>query len=221
MPAVVIYGAGDNGREVGETLLAAQDNGGGWELVGFLDDGPDKQGARVLGLPVLGTAEWIADHRQVQVVMGIGHPRWRRSAAARVEALGGRWATVVHPCAVVSPSAMIGEGCVIFAGVVLSSNSRLGRLVQANFNAVIHHDTEVGDLAALMANVALGGNVRVGEGTFVGMGSQVRQGVSVGEWSLVGCGASVVRDLPAYCVATGVPARPVRSYSTPQEMPPI
>jgi len=72
-----------------------------------------------------------------------------------------------------------------------------------------------------MANVVLGGNVDVGTGSFVGMGAQVRQGVSVGEWVLIGCGASVVRDVKPYCVAVGVPARPVRHYSTPEEMPGI
>jgi len=221
MPQVVIYGAGGNGREVAETVLAAREAGADWEPLGFLDDASEKHGAQVLGLPILGAAEWIADHQQVQVVMGNGHPRHRQSAAERIENLGGTWATVVHPGAFVSPSASIGEGCVIFAGAVVSGNSHLGRLVQVNFNAVVHHDDQVGDLATLMGNVALGGNVRLGEGTFVGMGAQVRQGISIGEWTLVGCGASVVRDLPAYCVAAGVPARPMRSYSTREEMPAI
>ena len=221
MAQIVIYGAGGNGQEIADVIVAAREAGADWELLGYVDDAPDNQGHQGLGLPVVGTGDWLVAHPEVHVAMGVAHPRIRRIIAARVDAIGSRWATVVHPDAVVSPSSEMGEGCVVFAGAVLSCNSRLGRLVQVSFNAVVHHDTRVGDLSWLTANVVLAGHVDVGTGSFVGMGAHVRQGVSVGEWVLLGSGASVVRDVESYCVAVGVPARPIRHYSTPEEMPAI
>jgi acetyltransferase-like isoleucine patch superfamily enzyme len=38
----------------------------------------------------------------------------------------------------------------------------------------------------------------------------VSRGVLIGEGSVVGANAVVTRDLPAYCVAVGVPARVVK-----------
>lgn len=221
MPQIVIYGAGGNGREIADVVMAARAAGADWELLGFLDDAPELQDATVMGLPVLGPGEWVSGHAQVQVVMGLGHPRYRRAASERIENLGAAWATVVHPRAVVLPSAEVGEGCVIFAGAVLSNNCCLGRIVQVSFNSVVHHDTRVGDLACIMAQVALGGDVRIGQGAFLGIGVCTRQGVSVGEWSIIGAGAAIINDIPAYCVAAGAPARPLRSYNTPEEMPPF
>ena len=221
MPSVAVVGAGGMGREVAEMVLACAEAGSDWDLLGFLDDSPTSQGTFVMGFPVLGPGEWIADHPDVQLVLGIGHPRTRRRVTCRLTALGATWMTLVHPSVIVSRSARVGYGCVVFAGCVLSADCRLGDFTYLNYNTVVSHDAEVADHACIMAQVTLSGNVRVGEGAFVGVGVSTRQGVSIGEWSIVGAGASVVRDIPPLCVAAGVPAHPKRFYDSWDEMPPF
>jgi len=219
MTQIAVYGAGGMGREVAETVLAAAQAGEDLTLLGFLDDGAGTEGKQVLGYPVLGPGEWLTEHPDVKVVLGVGHPWVRYRIVHKVLELGGEWASLVHPSAVVMPSATIGEGCVVFAGCVLSSNCRLGRFSYLNYNTVISHDAAVGDFACIMAQNALSGNVHVGEGSFMGVGISTRQGTSVGEWTIVGAGAAVVRDIPSFCVAVGVPARPIKHYEKPEEMP--
>ncbi|HHU03083.1 MAG TPA: hypothetical protein GXZ91_08160 [Christensenellaceae bacterium] len=41
-------------------------------------------------------------------------------------------------------------------------------------------------------------------------GSQIIQGLTIGENTIVGAGAVVVRDLPANCTAVGVPAQVIK-----------
>jgi len=220
MTPVVVYGAGGMGREVAETILAV--NGGqDWSLMGFLDDDAGTHGTQVLGLPVLGPGEWILDNPGVKLALGIGHPHIRYKVVHKMRRLGGEWATVIHPAAVVSPSAEVGQGCVVFAGCTVSTNARLGAYSYLNYRAVVSHDAVVDDFACIMAQVGLSGNVNVGEGSFIGVGTATRQQVSIGEWSIVGAGASVVRDIPSYCVAVGVPAAPIRSYASREDMPPF
>ena len=207
------------GAEVAETILATKGAGVDWDLLGFLDDAPSRIGQHVIGLPVLGSADWIAEHRDTQVAMGIGHPWIRYTAAQRLDTLGVTWATIIGPDCTISPSATVDEGTIVYAGSSLSSRSSLGRLCYLNYHAIVSHDASVGDFAGVMAQVALSGDVKVGEGAFVGVGVSTRQGVSIGAWSLIGAGASVVCDIPPCCVAVGVPAKPIRHYENPEQMP--
>ncbi|MFG6456941.1 polysaccharide biosynthesis protein [Roseateles sp. BYS96W] len=67
----LVMGAGDAGR----LLVAGLQHTQGWVIVGFLDDAPHKQGARVAGVPVLGTltqtAELAALHGITHVIVAM------------------------------------------------------------------------------------------------------------------------------------------------------
>lgn len=62
----LVMGAGDAGR----LLVAGLQHTQGWVIVGFLDDAPEKQGARVAGVPVLGALEQAGEFAEVH---GITH----------------------------------------------------------------------------------------------------------------------------------------------------
>lgn len=221
MQKTVVYGAGGMGREVAENIADAARAGAPWELVGFLDDSAERTGSRVLDWPVVGPGEWISDHPDTQVVLGVGHPRVRRLLVQKVTRLGGRCATFIHPSAIVFPSASIGAGAVIFAASIISSGAQIGRFSYVNYQAVVSHDAIVGDYACLMTRVVLAGSVQVGEGSFVGVGACTRQNATIGAWTIIGAGATVINDIPSLCVAMGVPAIPTRFYGSWEDMPPF
>lgn len=52
----LVMGAGDAGRR----LVAGIQHQQGWVVVGYLDDAPEKRGARVAGVPVVGTLEDVS-----------------------------------------------------------------------------------------------------------------------------------------------------------------
>jgi acetyltransferase-like isoleucine patch superfamily enzyme len=60
--------------------------------------------------------------------------------------------------------------------------------------------------------VRTGGEVTVGEGTFVGIGATVIPGRALGDWSTVGAGSLVSKDIPAGVTAVGVPARVIAQH---------
>jgi len=62
----LVMGAGDAGRR----LVAGIQHSQGWVVVGFLDDAPDKRGARVAGVPVLGTLDEVPRYVELH---GITH----------------------------------------------------------------------------------------------------------------------------------------------------
>jgi len=52
--------------------------------------------------------------------------------------------------------------------------------------------------------------VFIGEGTHVGIGASIIQGIKIGKWATIGAGAVVIRDVPDYAVVVGSPARIIK-----------
>lgn len=61
---------------------------------------------------------------------------------------------------------------------------------------------------------------RVGRGASIGSHATLLPGIVVGEHALVGAGSVVTRDVPAYAVVVGVPARVVGSMRDIEECTP-
>lgn len=57
---------------------------------------------------------------------------------------------------------------------------------------------------------------RVGRGASVGSGVTLLCGITIGEYSVVGAGSVVTKDVPAYAVVAGNPARVIRTLSVRQ-----
>ncbi|MGE0709459.1 MAG: acetyltransferase [Planctomycetota bacterium] len=205
MTALFVFGAGGHGKVVADAATRA-----GFEVLGFLDDAPGTHGKTVLGLPVLGSASWLAGRPAHAVALGVGDNEARRGAYVRLRELGATLPVIVHGAAVVAESATLGDGVVVCATAVVNPDAVVGSGAILNTACVVEHDVEVGPFAHVSPNAALGGAARLGARAQLGLGAAVLPGVKVGEGTIVGAGAVVVRDLPPGVVAWGVPARVAR-----------
>jgi sugar O-acyltransferase (sialic acid O-acetyltransferase NeuD family) len=141
---------------------------------------------------------------------------WRRhQAVERIRALAPQleFITAVHPSAQLARGVSLGRGTVVMAGAVVNSDSRVGSFCILNTNCSLDHDGIMEDYASLAPGAVTGGNVRIGAFSAVSLGARVLQGRSIGEHTLIGAGALVLEDIPAYRVAYGTPAAVVRERS--------
>jgi acetyltransferase-like isoleucine patch superfamily enzyme len=54
-------------------------------------------------------------------------------------------------------------------------------------------------------------DIKIGDDVWFGAGVMVLPGVTIGSHSVLGAGSVVTRDIPAFSIAVGVPARVIRS----------
>ncbi len=207
MRSILILGAGDHGQVVADILLAAHERGAGDTPIGFLDDDERLRGTTVLGLPVLGTIAELPDLPHDAVIIAIGDNAARGRLYPALRERGERLANAIHPTATLASGVRLGQGVMVCAGAVLETGCTIGNAAIVNTNCVIGHHSRLGDYAHISGCAVIGGHAQIGEGAMVGIGSAILPGLTVGDWSLVGVGSAAARDIPAQCVAIGVPAR--------------
>lgn len=126
-----------------------------------------------------------------------------------VEQLHGPFATVVHPSAVVAPSARIGEGTVVMPGAIVNADAVVGRHCIIDTGASVDHECHVSDFCHIGPHATLCGAVQVGSGTLVGAAACVIPCIHIGRDCTIGAGAAVIKNIADNMKEVGVPAKPL------------
>lgn len=196
----MLIGGGGHTKVIIDCIRAAGDT-----PVGILDD-KIPEGSAVLGVPVLGKTDRWKEFSQYDFMIAIGNNGVR---ARMSEAMQVHWYTAVHPRAVVSDYAVLGQGTVVMPGAVINAGARIGSHCIINTCAVVEHDCCLEDFVHLSPGAALGGTVTIGAGSHIGIGAAVRNNISVCGGCVVGAGAAVVKNITEPGTYVGVPVRKI------------
>lgn len=208
IPTCVILGGGGHARVLIDCLRASQ----AALPQTILDADRSRWGSEVLGVPIRGGDELLPRllhegiHHFVVGLGGVGDNRPRRRLFELAVKHGLMPLRVYHPSAVCSPSAVIGEGTVVFPHAVINAGARIGVNVIVNTAAVVEHDCVIADHVHVATGAKLCSAVCVGALAHIGAGGVVRQCLTIGEGAVVGAGAAVVKDVSPGTVVIGVPA---------------
>jgi sugar O-acyltransferase (sialic acid O-acetyltransferase NeuD family) len=206
--AAIIIGAGGHAAVLADALLSA-----GVQLLGFTDAERARHGARLCGLPVLGSDEEVLGSYQRDAVLlvngigAVGDVGLRSRVQQRLQLDGWRFGGVRHASAVVSPYARVADDVQLLAMSVVQAGAQISQGCIVNTAAVVEHDACLGPWVHVAPRAVLCGGVTVGARSHIGAGAVVRQGLSLGEETLVGVGAAVVKNFAGGGCLVGVPAR--------------
>lgn len=215
---LIIVGGGGFAREL---IGFAQDSfeaGRSPAVGGYVDDGGPEVLAKLgYDLPWLGA---ISDYEPVAgdlFALGIGSPEGKRRVVDKLKSRGAIFARIIHPTALVTRRAQLGEGVVLGPFSGSGTDTRLGSFAALNSYSGLGHDACVGEFATLSAHVDVMGSAQIGDDVFIGSHASILPRVKVGAGAKIGSGAMVYRSVPAGATVYVPPAKLLKTSHRNQE----
>ena len=203
----ILIGAGGHARVLLDVLHC-----GSMIVIGAVEFQAGTKSEGSSGVKLLGDDQAVFAYAPDEVLLvnavgsvGLTGPRVRVYDSFKEK--GYSFAQVIHPSAVISGRAELGEGVQVMAGAIIQAGAVLGANVLVNTKASVDHDCVVGIHAVVAPGATVCADARIGPRAFIGAGATVIQGVEIGPDSLIAAGAVVVREIPAGVKAVGVPAK--------------
>lgn len=207
MKDIFVYGAGGMGREIYELVEYINSKENRWNLKGFIDDG--EMDVTPEGHRVFGGIDYLRsiDH-PVDVVMGIADTKIKKKLVEKLyEAENISFPTIIHPFSNVSGKCRMGKGCIVTYSCTVATNAELEEFVFMNIGAKVGHDTVIGKYSTLMPAVNISGCCISGEGVLFGTNSSVIPGKTIGDYSVIGAGTTIFRNVPERVTVLGNPGK--------------
>lgn len=208
---IVLVGSGQHARVV---LYNIKEQGK-YEVICMLDSDESKIGQYVEGIKIVDTYDDLEvvskKYETNKFFIAFGNMKYRKKVFEHFVNNGWEAVNIIHPNAVVSPSAVIGKGVLIECGCLITPNPVIGDNVVINTGSQVNHDNIVENHVYIASGVVLSGGVTIKENTLLDDGVIVTLGRTVGANSLIGAGGVVTRDIQDGVICYGNPAKVIRN----------
>jgi len=201
---ILVVGSGGHCRAILALLMST----GQWNPVGIIDLNFSDAAESILGVSVLGGTEMLETPGDVKtVVLAIGDNQARKEWFEKMQEKGWELPNVVSPDAIVTQGCVMNGGNVIMPRTFIGPEVVLGSNNLVNTGAILEHECSVGSHNHLAPGTIVCGRVSLGDKIFLGAGSVVRDSKSIDGQVIIGAGATVIHSIHESGIFVGTPAR--------------
>ena len=203
---IVIVGAGGFSREVYYWAKDSFSNDN-FRIKGFLSYNKKDLNNFNLEVGIIGNDDDYKIRKNDRFIVAIGDIDIKKRAVDRLKKKGAKFISLIHPTAIIIPTAKIGEGVVICPYCLVSDDVKLDDFVMMNTYSSCGHDVQVGKYCILSPYVALNGFVTLENEVFLGTHATVISYKKVGFQAKISANSVVMRDVPPGYMVFGVPGK--------------
>lgn len=208
MKDLIIVGAGGFGREVLQWTKHCNQSETKWNIKGFIDDNMQSLDNYECDFKIIDTIKSYIVKENDYFAIAIAIPNVKKKIIEILKEKGAKFATIIHPTAIVGEFCEIGEGIIITPNAKISPNVKIGNYVTL-LGSGVGHDAVIGDYCTITGNCSVNGHVKIEEGVFIGSNSCIAPGKKIGAWSTVAMGSMVILNVKPNTKVMGNPARKI------------
>ena len=191
---LIILGAGGHAKVIYDVLTQLEA-----EVIGCVS--PDLEvGSKFCNTRILGGDKVIQNFHKDEILLvnGIGslpykQKRWEIALKMRND--GYKFATIIHPKAIIATEVELCEGVQIMAGVVIQAGSKISQDTIINTGVLIDHDCTIRQNCHLAPGSSLCGGVEIGSNTHIGAGAILTEYISIGSNCKIGAGSLIYKSV--------------------------
>lgn len=208
--SIVIIGGRGNGTVMASTIEDCRKAGQRIRCAGFLNDFEEGE---IDGYPILGTTRensWKNLPEDYQFLYALNNAKKafeRFKLLQSLEIPRDRFARVIHPTAVVSDHSEIGKGVVIMPLCVIGPGAKIDDHSVVYAQALVGHDSHLGEMVFVANNASIGAHISIERGVHIGSNASLLEKIQLHEFSLVGLGSVVLKDVAPFSKVAGIPAK--------------
>lgn len=208
MKNLIIVGASGFGREILQWVEDINAISPEWNILGFIDDNLSALDTCKCDYKVIGTIkDWLPKDDEY-FVLALAFPEVKLKVVSILKEKGAKFATIIHPTALVNKYAEIGEGVVVTPRSGINPDAKVGNFVSI-LGSGVAHDAIVGDYSTLSGRCSINGHVQIGERVYIASGVSIAPSKKIGDGAYIGIGSVVISNVKAGTRVFGNPAKKI------------
>jgi sugar O-acyltransferase (sialic acid O-acetyltransferase NeuD family) len=211
MDEIILIGGGGHAKVVIDIL----EERGDYNILGIIAKNKG-DGIGIGGYQILGNDNDLQElfNKGVKfAAMGVGgytNNTLRKRIYEDLKRIGFQVISAIHPTASISRTVLMGEGNVVFSGVVIGPYVRLGNNIIVATGSTIDHDSVLKDHSLISAGVTVGAETQIEEGALLALGSKIISGITICKGALIGAGAVITRNISEPGTYVGIPGKRIK-----------
>lgn len=150
------------------------------------------------------------DPNQYEIVIAIANSIVREKIVQKLPQQTKFFTHIHDSVNILGNDVVIGEGSIICAGTILTTNIKIGKHAQFNLHSTVGHDTVIGDFFTTAPGTKISGNCTIGNRVYFGTNSCVREKIKICDDVIIGLNGGVVKDIEEAGVYGGTPAKKIK-----------
>lgn len=205
---IYVLGIGHNTPVFIDLALAC-----GYTISGLYHYNDERTGEYDHGMKIIGSFEDLFSLKSLsgmEFLLTMGDNKIRTQLSYQIINKGGKVPTLIHPSSVISVFATISPiGVYISPFTYVQADSSIGSNTVLLSHVNISHTTKIGNSCFIAGGATVGAYTTVGDFAFIGQGALSISGKakSIGIHAYIGARSLITRDVPAYSLMAGSPAK--------------